>query len=228
MKYNLILTISLFCFCSTLSAQELEKEWAIFDFYVGASFPQGTFGTNQLEDGAYARTGFALGIGPNWYLSRNWGVFFHLGYQENHVDRKALERDLQQAIPSINSISYEGGDYSSILAMVGPSYTVRFPNEYRLIFKAGLGLFSAFQSDVTLTVNNSSEIIGSDSRFRFSPFASAGFSLPVSKRIDVLINADFASANPEYDLRIGDINVATEKQRQTYVNIGAGISLRID
>jgi len=226
MRRNLLLTITLLLLSGGSFAQE--KEWAIFDFYVGASFPLGNFGTNDLEDGAYAKTGFALGVGPNWYLSDSWGVFFHLGYQQNQVDRTALENDLKLAIPAINTVSYEGGDYSSILAMVGPSYTVRFSNEIRLILKAGMGMFSAFQSDVILAVNGSSETIAADSRFRFAPFVSTGVSFPVSSRFDVLINADFSTANPEYDLRIGDFNLVTEKQRQTYVNIGAGMSLRID
>ena len=225
---RLFLVISLLFAGQSLWAQEQEHEWAIFDFYVGASIPLGKFAQKDLQEGGYAQTGFALGVGPNWYINRNWGVFFHLGYQSNTVDSESLERDALEELPNVNSLSYDGGDYASFLAMVGPSYTFRLTDRFRWIVKIGAGLFTSFQSDVNLTVDGSTVILKSDSRFKFSGYAATSLSYDVSKKIAILAHADFSDANPEYKLRLGDFDLGSQTQRQTYANIGAGVSIRLE
>lgn len=214
---------------------------------IGTSIPTGNFGSKDFytNTSGYASIGLISDFSFGYEVHPNFGITALLRSQVNGLDAGAYAQDLANYLGAgstgSTSVTVETSSYSlgGIMAGVYGS----FPISEKLSFEPRLLL--GFSTPILPSMTT--ETYGSGTKFRtyikeqavsfaFSYIIGSGVKLNLSKKISLLLNADFYAANAEWknvqEISIGHITGTTEIRNYDFyqnfrtLNFTTGIGFR--
>ena len=245
-KISLLLTVFFVSTVKSFSQDNDRKGFASIN--LGFSIPVGNFASNNFNSGeaGYATTGVFSEITFSHKIRPKFGITATSRGQANGVDVGAYAQDLANYFGSGNpsgntSVSVESSVYSLSGIMAGLYGSFIIANKFSFEPRVLIGFSTATLPAMTITTYESKTKLTTfvsehATSVAFSYIIGAGARYDLSKKICMMLNADFYSTNAEWDnvqeIGIGHITGDTEinyydfGQKFRSFNISTGLGFR--
>lgn len=107
----------------------------------GASLPVMEFAEKNLDKGSFALTGFHFAAEINASVNNNFIAFIESGMTLNPIDVGYLGYEKVKADPFLSDVYIRSDAFQVVHLLAGPGYQHIINNKFKLIGKAGAGLF---------------------------------------------------------------------------------------
>lgn len=220
------------CFLSASLALSAQQKPSFIELQAGPSFPVGKFHAKEIPDGSFAQTGFSTSVEGAWFILSWLGVGGSAGTHFHPVDVGSLGYEKVLADPFLNDIYIRSDPYRSYTLYAGLFFHV--PLVQRLSFTAkALGGIMFAQSPYQL-YKADYEMIGekwfeitSAGDFEGSFLAGAGLKYELKNCIGFSLNSEFTYNTMDFNFELSDGSIRTDKKVVAFVNVVAGIFLKI-
>lgn len=208
-------------FLNAINAQE----YAIGGF---ASIPVGAYGSSDLEDGGFAKTGAGFSFEsanrmdswPEWLM-----VGFQFSYQINELDGRAVGRAFNSQ-PGTLSATVTSSFYRPMSITAGPIFRKRIGDKFYSDLKLGGGMMISNIDPITIAIFDANQnlLVSEETQFESKPVFAlmCGWNLgyDLSEKLGVRWTTNFTSANEK-------INTTDVDSEQKIRSINTGLSLVI-
>lgn len=245
-KVILLLTIP-FVLVSKGFSQDGDRK-GFTSFNLGSSIPLGNFASKDFDNNqaGFATTGVVMDFTFGYKISKKLGVTAIYRSQVNGHDMVAYgegwENYLDYRYPSVSSsVNVESTSFALAGIMVGINGSFLIGNnisfEPRIVIGPSVATLPAMTTEMYESGTKLLTTIRPQAgTFAFSSIIGAGIKLDITKKLCLLGNIDFYTANVLWkdveEISIGHITGTTEKnyydysQKFTTINISAGLGFR--
>ncbi len=198
----------------------------------GASFPVGKFHSKELPDGGFALTGFGTSIEGAWFFKSWLGVGASAALDLHPVDVIALAREKVSADHFMNSLTILSDPYISISIYSGLYFHFPVVQRLSLTAKALGGViyvqtpYQLYKADYYLIGEHWFDVTSSGD-YKASFLAGAGLRYDLNDYIGLSLNSEFTYNQMEFDFIESDGSVRTDERTVSFVNLMAGIVIKI-
>lgn len=231
--------ITLLVLCTVVLSCYAQGDRGHFGISVGGAIPMGDLGSKDLdnENAGMANPGGLIDLSFAYKLGKgNFGLTALIRTQSNPTDVSGVEKELQNADPSINW-DVDMKKWKSGCLMAG--FFGSFPVSSKAFFEPRfmLGFVRATSPELTITATDpqigSFWIKQSDATaLTFAYLMGVGCKFDISSNLYLLTNLDYLGSNPEfqnveYTTSAGERATDTWSQKMGTFNISAGIAIKL-
>jgi len=191
-----------------------QSRWAV-SVSVGAAFPVGKFAGKDFADSTQstAITGLALNLQLHYRLCAHFGVGLLLTGQDDHVDTRSIEQQMEEASHA-DAVGASSGSWKIGKIMAGPTLSLPIGKDGKWTFTARLmaGMLRTTEPAITLAeewiipsaggLSGGSGVIESISyqgkkslSWAFSYLGGAGLAYRIDSRWSLRLDIDYAAAS---------------------------------
>jgi hypothetical protein len=198
----------------------------------GASFPVGKFHAKELPDGGFALAGFGTSIEGAWFFKKWLGVGASAGLYLHPVDVISLADEKISTDNFMNSLTILSDPYLSVSVYSGLYFQFHLVQRLSLTAKALGGVIYAqtpyqlFKADYYLIGEHWFDVTSSGD-YKGSFLTGAGLRYDLNGCIGFTLDSEFTYNMMKFDFIESDGSVRTDKRVVSFVNLMAGIVIRI-
>lgn len=201
------------------------QEYSIGGF---ASLPVGAYGSSDLEDGGFAKTGIGFSFEsanrmdswPEWLM-----VGFQFSYQINELDGRAVGEAFNSQ-PGTFTATVSSSFYRPLSITAGPIFRKRLSDKFYADLKLGGGMMISNIDPITIAIFDANQnlLVSEETQFESKPVFALLFGLnlgyDLTEKFGVRWTTNFATANEK-------INTTDVDSEQKIRSINTGLSLVI-